>query len=492
MKLPLLSSIIAVASAAGLRNSGSRDLGLVFDTEAEVNGAFPARETAAIEAEEEAATNSFKEMRIIGGDTSGKGEFPYTVSLEDDIGHFCGATLIRRDIVMCAAHCAGGPMWARVGAHSITRNEGTRIKVKKEIVSKKYNPSNTNYDFMILVLEEPAPKDIPLARLHDGSDELRDGDSLTVIGWGNTATSGWNMPDKKQHVEVKYIDTDDCNSRNSYNGQITNAMMCAGEDRGGEDACQGDSGGPLVRLGERGEPDELVGVVSWGYGCGSATHPGVYARITEVLDWIEDTIEKESKFSDADYSVNSDSGSTISTSDSTQTTSNGGGFSDKPSSWENSSWREVVHEDFTSDFGSNRMQKGGVHAKQYDRAYGRIGVARIQHGKGKKSSFSTEPIHLEERCRRKSEWKVSMSFMGKGMDEYEDRFCVQVKEDDGKWKDLKCFMSGEDFVDGEWTEASILFTVDDTTDNVEVRWVCEGQDRRDDVIFDWVKVECEA
>lgn len=110
MKLPLLPFIIAVASAAGLRNSGSRDLGLVFDTEAEVNGAFPARETAAIETEEEAATNSFKEMRIIGGDTSGKKDYLYTVSLEDDIGHFCGATLIRRDIVMCAAHCAGGPM----------------------------------------------------------------------------------------------------------------------------------------------------------------------------------------------------------------------------------------------------------------------------------------------------------------------------------------------------------------------------------------------
>lgn len=54
------------------------------------------------------------------------------------------------------------------------------------------------------------------------------------------------------------------------------------EDAGNADSCQGDSGGPLFY--EKGDgTDVLVGVVSWGYGCGWL---GVYARVSNYLDWI--------------------------------------------------------------------------------------------------------------------------------------------------------------------------------------------------------------
>ena len=31
----------------------------------------------------------------------------------------------------------------------------------------------------------------------------------------------------------------------------------------------------------------LIGIVSWGAGCGYAEYPDIYGRVTHVLNWIE-------------------------------------------------------------------------------------------------------------------------------------------------------------------------------------------------------------
>lgn len=63
--------------------------------------------------------------------------------------------------------------------------------------------------------------------------------------------------------------------------------MCASSDEG-KDACKGDSGGPLIKLGKTAAEDTVVGVVSWGVGCGR--YPGVYARISAQREWINSIV----------------------------------------------------------------------------------------------------------------------------------------------------------------------------------------------------------
>lgn len=86
-------------------------------------------------------------------------------------------------------------------------------------------------------------------------------------------------------AKVPLIDDDTCEALYK---SITDNMLCAGYLAGGIDSCAGDSGGPLV-CDVQGRYT-LMGATSWGAGCAEANAPGVYARITNFLPWIKDTI----------------------------------------------------------------------------------------------------------------------------------------------------------------------------------------------------------
>ena len=74
-----------------------------------------------------------------------------------------------------------------------------------------------------------------------------------------------------------------------YQGNVDPSIqICAGHEEGGGDACQGDSGGPLIVI-ENGSP-KMVGIMSWGIGCGRAHFYTVYTRISTFIPWMEKTI----------------------------------------------------------------------------------------------------------------------------------------------------------------------------------------------------------
>ena len=90
---------------------------------------------------------------------------------------------------------------------------------------------------------------------------------------------------------VPVIDDDQCNEYDWYSNSVVDGMLCAGYERGQIDSCQGDSGGPLIRKTENiGGGFQLIGIVSWGFGCAEPKKPGVYADVFFYLDWIQETV----------------------------------------------------------------------------------------------------------------------------------------------------------------------------------------------------------
>ena len=105
-----------------------------------------------------------------------------------------------------------------------------------------------------------------------------------MSGWGRLSTGG-SSPDKLQDATVTVISNSACqNDYNRLGMKINDQMMCAFSL--GMDSCQGDSGGPLVT--SVNGRYTLIGVVSFGYECAHPDYPGVYARMTAVLDWIKE------------------------------------------------------------------------------------------------------------------------------------------------------------------------------------------------------------
>ena len=73
---------------------------------------------------------------------------------------------------------------------------------------------------------------------------------------------------------------------------IPDSVLCAGQDEGGVDACQGDSGGPLMGLEPKTDRIYLAGVVSWGIGCGREGLYGVYTKVSNYRQWIDQYIKR--------------------------------------------------------------------------------------------------------------------------------------------------------------------------------------------------------
>ncbi|WP_431784838.1 S1 family peptidase [Streptomyces chumphonensis] len=240
--------------------------------------------------------------RVIGGSEVTAADHPWVVAVASReyfgsgrSGQFCGGVLVGRSAVATAAHCFSSEVLGAdvsrvddlrvvVGRTDLRTDEGREIEVARVWVNPAWDSRTNAGDLAVLTLASPMPGGdvLPMAEKEDPA--YAPGTSAGVFGWGDVRGDGsYATTLRKARVSV----LEDARCTDAYPGGPAGtyqpeSMVCAGLPQGGPDACQGDSGGPLVARGR------LVGLVSWGVGCGERDLPGVYTRVGSVRDLIAD------------------------------------------------------------------------------------------------------------------------------------------------------------------------------------------------------------
>ncbi|MFB0626858.1 trypsin-like serine protease [Streptomyces sp. AB3(2024)] len=237
---------------------------------------------------------------VIGGKPVNVADSPWVVALASRDrfggtrdGQFCGGVVVAPTTVVTAAHCLGRQVLGgtvesvtdfRVitGRTELRADEGREIAVRAARVNPAYDPGSNAGDLAVLELAEALPAQYVLPMAEDGHPAYAAGTDAAVYGWGDTSGFG-DYAYGLRAAQVTVLADDVC--RRAYPGDSdgqyrADSMVCAGDRDGGKDACQGDSGGPLVARGR------LIGLVSWGRGCGRADSPGVYTRIAPLVGFV--------------------------------------------------------------------------------------------------------------------------------------------------------------------------------------------------------------
>ncbi|KAK6468528.1 tissue-type plasminogen activator [Huso huso] len=252
------------------------------------------------------------QYRIKGGQVSSIAAHPWQAALfvynrqAHADSYFCGGVLIGSCWLLSAAHCFQErfrPNLLKVVMGRTYRLQNSTneqiFRVEKYFVHEQYDEETFDNDIVLLKLTSDTGAcalETSFVRpvcLPDPGLSLPDWSQCEISGYGKEEEFSAFYSERLKEGHVRLWPSRLCTPERLSDRLVTENMLCAGDTRGLDDACKGDSGGPLVC--SSGGRMNLIGIISWGDGCGKKDTPGVYTRVSKYLGWIQSKISQETR-----------------------------------------------------------------------------------------------------------------------------------------------------------------------------------------------------
>jgi secreted trypsin-like serine protease len=244
-------------------------------------------------------------------------EFPWHVAVVNgETGDYlCAGTIISARFVMTVAHCVRKfqltLLFVRVGDWDLSgvgeMFPSYDVEVQNVIVHEEFYAGNLQNDIALLQLKFPLDfsvmPHVGTICLAPSSEPIYS--DCIVTGWGQQLSTSEAKGDAAtfsrtlKQTSQTLVTSQFCEKAlRPYLGQFyqlpKKGFVCA-YDKDGKDSCFGDGGGALaclVNAPNYPKPMQyhVVGLVSWGVGCGMPNVPSAYTAIWDYLDWIRSKI----------------------------------------------------------------------------------------------------------------------------------------------------------------------------------------------------------